>query len=90
MKGTVAWWSNKNSQGVASVTENGINTRFFLLQSRILSAPDDIRPGDHVKFDSFLQPKGPGLLPLAIGVVISRKPFVDAGADALASKAGAL
>jgi hypothetical protein len=80
MEGKVAWWSNKNSQGVASV--NG--ERFFLLQSRILSGPDDIRPGDNVRFDSYLQPKGPGLLPLAIGVVISRKPFVHAGADALA------
>jgi hypothetical protein len=88
MRGTVVWWSNRNSQGVASVTENGVNTRYFLLQSRILSAPDDIRPGDHVKFESFLKPKGTGLLPLAIGVIISRTPFVDAGANALA-KAGA-
>lgn len=87
MEGIVLWWSNKNSQGVASVTENGINTRYFLLQSRILSGPDDIRPGDHVKFESVLKPKGLGLLPLAVGVVISRARFVDAGADALASKA---
>ena len=85
MEGKVAWWSNKNSQGVASI--NG--ERFFLLQSRILSGPDDIRPGDYVKFESFLQPKGAGLLPLAIGVVISRTQFVEAGANALASRAGA-
>ncbi len=80
MEGKVVWWSNKNSQGVASVAE----TRYFLLQSRILSAPDEIRPGDYVRFDEFLMPKGPGLLPLAIGVIISRKPFVHTGADALA------
>jgi hypothetical protein len=85
-QGKIAWWSNKNAQGVASITENGVNTRYFILLSRVLSAPDDIRPGDYVQFLEFLNPKRPDLLPLAVSVSISRTPFVDAGADAL--KAG--
>jgi hypothetical protein len=87
-QGTIAWWSHKNGQGVASVTENGVNTRYFILLSRVLSAPDEIRPGYYVQFTQFLSQKRPDLLPLAVGVKVSRTPFVDAGANALA-KAGA-
>jgi len=85
-QGKIAWWSNKNAQGVASITENGINARYFILLSRVLSAPDDIRPGDYVQFTEFLSQKRPDLLPLAVGVSISRKPFIDAGANALAGE----
>ena len=81
-QGTIAWWSNKNAQGVASITENQVNRRFFILLSRVMSAPDVIRPGDYVKFEDYLQPKRPDLLPLAVSVSISRTPFVDADADA--------
>ncbi len=85
-QGKIAWWSTKNAQGVASITENGINKRYFILLSRVLSAPDDIRPGDYVQFTGFLSQKRPDLLPLAVGVVISRTPFVEAGVNALAGE----
>lgn len=83
-QGIVLWWSHLKNQGIASVTENGQNRRYFLLLSRITSAPDEILPGYYVKFDSSLIPRRPGLLPVAVNVTISKTPFVDAGADALA------
>ena len=54
-----------------------------------MSAPEQIRAGQYVKFVSAVPAKRPDLLPVASGVTISETPFVDAGADALASKAGA-
>lgn len=90
MQGTIVWWSVAKSHGVVSVTENGQNQRYFLLLSRIVSAPEQIRAGQYVKFVTAVTAKRPDLLPVASGVTISEAPFVDAGVDALASKAGAL
>jgi cold shock CspA family protein len=82
-QGTIVWWNQAKGQGAAAVE----NTRYFILASRIISGPDDIRAGDDVEFEGFLKAKRPDLLPVAIGVVISRK--IGAGVSALA-KAGAL
>ena len=79
-QGTIVWWNQTQGQGTAAVE----STRYFILASRIISAPDEIRAGDHVEFKDFLKPKRPDLLPVAVGIVVSRK--VDTGADAL--KAG--
>lgn len=76
-QGPIVWWNQAKGQGTAAVG----NIRYFILASRIISAPDDIRAGDYVEFKDFLKPKRPDLLPVAIGVVVFRK--VDAGADAL-------
>jgi cold shock CspA family protein len=81
--GTIIWWNQTKGQGVAAVE----NTRYFILASRIISGPDDIRAGDHVEFEDFLKPKRPDLLPVATGVVIFRK--IDAGIGALAGFGGA-
>lgn len=89
MQGMIVWWSVAKSHGVVSVTENGENQRYFLLLSRIVSAPERIRAGQHVKFVSSVSAKRPDLLPVASGVTISEAPFVDDGVDALASKVGA-
>jgi hypothetical protein len=88
MQGLIVWWSVAKSHGVVSVTENGQNQRYFLLLSRIVSAPEQIRAGQYVKFVSAVPPRRPDLLPLASGVTISESPFVDSGADSI--RAGAL
>jgi hypothetical protein len=88
MQGTIVWWSAAKSHGVVSVTENGQNQRYFLLLSRIVSAPEQIRAGQHVKFVSAVPANRPDLLPVASGVTISETSFVDAGVNALASKVG--
>jgi cold shock CspA family protein len=81
--GTIVWWNQAKGQGVAAVE----NTRYFILASRIVSGPADIRAGDHVEFKDFLKPKRPDLLPVAIGVVIFSK--IDAGVSALVGSGGA-
>jgi len=80
-RGTLIWWSPATGQGTAVVE----NIHYFILASRIISAPDEIRVGDYVEFKDYLKPRRENLLPLAVGIVISRK--LDAGANALA-KAG--
>ena len=86
MLGRIIWWSEKNSQGICGVTEpNGDVRRYFILQSRIIIAPREIKAGDCVRFTGFLEPRKPDLLPLATGVSISETPFVDA--DAALAKA---
>jgi cold shock CspA family protein len=74
--GTMVWWNQAKGRGVAIVG----TTRYFVLASRILSGPQDIRVGDRIEFSSFLPAQRPDLLPVATGIVISR---VDAPADAL-------
>src|SRR2546427_3517773 len=48
-QGTIVWWSVAKFHGVVSVTEYGQNQRYFLLLSRIVSAPEQIRAGQYVK-----------------------------------------
>jgi hypothetical protein len=86
MQGTIVWWSVAKSHGVVSVTVNGENQRYFLLLSRIVSAPEQIRAGQNVKFVTAIPAKRPDLLPVASGVIISEASSVEAGVDAL--KAG--
>jgi hypothetical protein len=80
MQGTIIWWSQAKSHGVISVTQNGQNQRFFLLLSRIASAPGEIRAGQFANFTATCKPAREGLLPLALGVAISDKPF-EGGAE---------
>jgi len=88
MLGRIIWWSEKNSQGICGVTEpNGDVRRYFILQSRIIIAPRSIKVGDCVRFTGSLGPRKPDLLPLATGVSISEKPFVDAEAAIARAKA---
>ena len=79
MLGRIIWWSEKNSQGICGVTEpNGDVRRYFILQSRIIIAPQEVKAGDYVHFKDFLTPTGRAdLLPLAVAVSISKKPFED-------------
>lgn len=86
-KAVMLWWSDHRGQGIAGVREaNGDVHRYFILQSRIVSAPERIEAGDRVEFRDFLNPKRPDLLPLAVGCVITKNPIVVAvGAEALAS-----
>lgn len=84
MQGRIIWWSPAKTQGILSATEkNGENRRYFILLSRIISAPEQIEAGDYAKFTDFLKPKRPDLLPIAVNVTISKSPFVDAKDDAL-------
>jgi hypothetical protein len=86
MQGRIIWWSSAKTKGILSATdENGENRRYFILLSRILSAPEVIEAGDHAKFTHYLSPKRPDLLPVAVNVVISKTPFVDAGLSAFAT-----
>jgi cold shock CspA family protein len=86
MEGVVIWWSPSKSHGVISATEDGKNQRYFLLMSRIKSAPKVIKAGQFVKFTSSGQVPRQDLLPLASNVIISDERFVDTGLDTL--KAG--
>jgi hypothetical protein len=82
MEGRVIWWSPSKFHGVISATQDGKNQRFFLLMSRIISAPEVIKAGQYVKFTSSGQAPRQDLLPLSLNVIISDEPFADAGADA--------
>jgi hypothetical protein len=86
MLGTIVWYSPGKSQGIISVTENGIVQKYFLLLSRVARSPEIIKTGQFARFSVAAPPPRPGLLPIAVGVEISTDPFVDAGAEAL--KAG--
>jgi len=78
MTGTIVWWSPAKQHGAVSVIgPDGTSTRYFLLQSRILSAPQVIKAGQFVKFASSLTPSNKTLLPVALGVVISETAFKD-------------
>ena len=90
MLGRIIWWSEKNSQGICGVTEpNGDVRRYFILQSRIIIAPQEVKAGDCVRFTGFLDPRKPDLLPLATGVSISEKPFIDVEAAIARARAKA-
>jgi hypothetical protein len=89
VKGTIVWYSPKKTQGIISVTENGIVQKFFLLQSRIVRSPEVIRAGQFARFVAVAPPPKPGLLPVALAVEISDTPFTTAGVNALASTVGA-
>ena len=84
MQGTIVWYSPKQTQGIISVTENGIVQKFFLLQSRIARSPEVIKAGQFARFMAVAPPPKSGLLPVALAVEVSDTPFIDAGVDALA------
>jgi hypothetical protein len=63
-----------------------MNQRFFLLMSRITSAPEVIKAGQYVRFLSAGQALHPDLLPLALNAIISERPLSNSGDDTL--KAG--
>jgi hypothetical protein len=86
MIGTIVWYSPKKTQGIVSVTENGIVQKFFLLHSRVVRSPEKIRIGQFARFVAVAPPPKPGLLPVALAVEISDTPFIDTGLDTL--KAG--
>jgi len=88
MQGTIVWYSTEKRQGVISVTQDGIVSKYFLLYSRIARSPEHIKTGQFVRFFAVSAPPKQGLLPYALAVEVSDTPFVDAGIDALASKAG--
>jgi len=81
MEGRIIWWSPSKFHGVISATQDGKNQRFFLLMSRITSAPEIIRAGQFVKFTSSGQAPRLDLLPLAMNVVISDQPFETGSAS---------
>jgi hypothetical protein len=87
MQGTIIWYSAEKTQGIISVTENGIVQKYFLLLTRIARSPEVIRAGQFVRFVVATPPPKPGLLPVAQAVEVSDTPFIDAGADALAGSA---
>jgi hypothetical protein len=86
MQGTIVWYSPGKSQGIISVTENGIVQKYFLLLSRVARSPEIIKAGQFARFFAAAPPPRPGLLPIALAVEISSTPFVGTGVDAL--KAG--
>jgi hypothetical protein len=88
MLGTIVWYNTKKNQGIISVTQDGIVQKYFLLKSRIARSPEVVKTGQFVKFLAVAPPPKPGLLPVALAVEVSNAPFVDAGSDALAAKAG--
>ena len=88
MVGTILWWNQAKTSGLVQVVnENGEVTKYWLLESRIVQRPQQIKAGNHVKFFNALHPKRQDLLPTAIGVVVSEHPFVDSGVGALAQGA---
>jgi len=90
MIGRLLWWSSEKTQGVVQVLdEHGIVSKYFLLESKVVQRPQQIKPGYFVKFSDAIQAKRQDLLPIAINVTVSEYPFTEhAGAAALASKAG--
>jgi hypothetical protein len=87
MEGRIVWWNAKRTCGLVSVSENGESRNYWLLLSRIRTAPEKIESGDIAIFTDSLPPLRPDLLPIAVGVVV-QKQKIDAGADAL--RAGAV
>ena len=91
MQGEIIWYNPVKKTGIIAVIEqDGMMQKYFLLYSRVIRCPEVIKPGQYVKFVATAPPPKPGLLPVALAVEISDMPFVDAGVDALASKAGAV
>jgi hypothetical protein len=78
MIGNIIWYSTERSQGIISVTENGIVQKYFLLSSRVSRAPVIIKVGYYARFVAFAPPPKPGLLPVALAIEISETPFVVA------------
>jgi hypothetical protein len=85
MEGTIIWYSPERKQGIIVVTANGLMQKYFLLKSRIARSPEVVKTGQFARFVAVAPPPRPGLLPIALAVEISDAPFVDAGANALAS-----
>jgi len=80
----IIWWDQHRTQGVMQVvSEQGIVKKFFLLESKIVQRPAEIRTGMFAKFTDALEPKRPDLLPIAINVVVFSQPLVIAGVEAL-------
>jgi hypothetical protein len=75
MQGIIVWYDPKKTQGIISVTENGIVQKYFLLLSRIARSPETIKAGQFAKFIAVGPPPKPGLLPVALAVEISETPF---------------
>jgi hypothetical protein len=80
----IIWWDQHRTQGVMQVVnEQGIVKKFFLLESKIVQRPAEIRTGMLSKFTDALEPKRPDLLPVAINVVVFSQPLVIADVEAL-------
>ena len=80
----IIWWDQHRTQGVVQVvSEQGIVRKFFLLESKIVQRPAEIRTGMFAKFTDVLEPKRPDLLPVAINVVLFSQPQVIASVEAL-------
>jgi hypothetical protein len=94
----ILWWNDEKTQGVAQVVdEQGIVSKYFLLASKIVQRPQQIRAGMQVKFTEVLQAKRQDLLPIAINVTVepydaplaSNTSSNASGVAGLALKAGA-
>lgn len=90
--GRVIWYNQDKEQGVIAVQEGDVSTRYFLLYSKILSAPVRIRAGHYAKFVSWQPAQRADLMPTAHAVTISETPFglveVLSGANVEAQKGG--
>lgn len=72
--GNLAWFNMRTGNGVVAVLEeDGVVRRYFITQTRILESPRCIEAGDRVEFNGST-PSKPGLLPVALGVRITKKP----------------
>jgi hypothetical protein len=86
--GRIRWYDQGKERGVIEVKEGNISTRYFLLYSKILSAPVQIRAGQYVKFVSWQPAYRPDLLPTAHAVTISETPFEKVAPSVLAALSG--
>lgn len=75
--GELVWWNPAKATGIIEVIEDGTAVRFFLLGSKLSSAPLTIVKGQFVKFVTSRPAHRPDLLPTAVGVVISEQPFPE-------------
>ena len=76
MNGIVQWYNPRTEKGIVLVTEDGMVSKYFLLYSKIIRSPEVIEAGQFVKFAAVAPPHKIGLLPVMVGVEISRTPFV--------------
>jgi|GEM_PF-6333663 len=83
MYGQVAWWSRAKSHGIIEVVKDGICERYFVLLSHILRSPATIQAGQYAKFEQFAGSVKPGLLPLAVSVVLQNEPFTDSAPESV-------
>jgi hypothetical protein len=87
MVGRILWWDDVKATGIIQIVDaQGVATKYFLLGSKIVQRPQQIKASNYVKFRDALQPKRPDLLPVAINVVVSERPLTESvvsGASAL-------